>query len=60
MITSDHDNRRDLREIVISRFGQNDDKSGSANLFWEVEETNVILQSQDGSKQSVLTVLSKK
>lgn len=60
MITSDPDNSKILREIVISRFGQNDDNSGSANLFWEVQDTSVILQSQSGASQSVLMLVSKR
>lgn len=58
--TSDPDNKKAFKEIVILRFGDDQKSELSGNLYWVKQNTNIIFQANSSSKDSVLMLVSMK
>jgi hypothetical protein len=56
--TTGKDNQEVLKKAVILRFGNNN-SSNSGNLFWVVENTSIIFQTDKSSNHAVLLLVSK-
>lgn len=57
--TSDPENKKVFKEIVISRFGDDKKSVLSGNYYWVIENTNIIFQPNSSSQDSVLMLVSK-
>ena len=58
--TTGEDNRKSLKKSVIVRFGEaNNQNPRSENLFWTIENTNIIFQPDTSSSRAILLLVSK-